>query len=88
MGPLQGVRIIEMAGIGPGQFCGMLLADLGAEVLRIERAEPELTGFDIPDAFNLMNRGRSRLAVDLKSDAGRDLLLDLCVYFLTFYIFY
>jgi len=78
MGPLHGVKIIEMAGIGPGQFCGMLLADLGAEVLRIERPEPEPTGFDIPEAFNLMNRGRSRLTVDLKSEEGRELVLELC----------
>lgn len=78
MGPLNGVRILEMAGIGPGQFCGMLLSDLGAEVLRIERPGSEPSGFDIPDDFNLMNRGRSRLVVDLKSPPGRELVLDLC----------
>ena len=38
MGPLQGLKIIEMAGIGPGPFCGMILADLGAEVIRVDRA--------------------------------------------------
>ena len=38
MGPLKGIKIIEMAGIGPGPFCGMVLADLGAEVIRIDRA--------------------------------------------------
>ena len=38
MGPLKGIKIIEMAGIGPGPFCGMVLADLGAEVIRVDRA--------------------------------------------------
>jgi alpha-methylacyl-CoA racemase len=78
MGPLHGVKIIEMAGIGPGQFCGMLLADLGAEVLRLERPGSGPSGFDIPDEFNLMNRGRSKLEIDLKSAAGRELVLELC----------
>jgi alpha-methylacyl-CoA racemase len=78
MGPLNGMRIIEVAGIGPSQFCGMLLSDLGAEVLRIERPGPEPSGFDIPDEFNLMNRGRCRLEIDLKSPEGRELVLELC----------
>ena len=44
MGPLKGIKIIEMAGIGPGPFCGMVLADLGAEVIRIDRASAAGTG--------------------------------------------
>jgi len=78
MGPLKGYRIIEIAGIGPGQFCGMLLSDLGAEVLRLERPGFKAEGFDVPRKYNLMNRGRSNLAVDLKSKQGRDLVLRLC----------
>ncbi len=78
MGPLQGFKIIEIAGIGPGQYCGMLLADMGAEVLRIERPGGGGIGFDIPEQFNLMNRGRSTLTVDLKSEQGAALVLRLC----------
>lgn len=44
MGPLKGIKIIEMAGIGPGPFCGMILADLGAEVIRVDRASAAGTG--------------------------------------------
>lgn len=79
MGPLKGYRIIEMAGIGPGQFCGMLLADMGAEVLRIDRlVENDDLGFDIPPRFNLMNRSRSGIAVDLKHPGGVELVTRLC----------
>lgn len=78
MGPLNGYRIVEIAGIGPGQFCGMLLADLGADVLRLERPGASADGFDIPRKHNLMNRGRSTLTVDLKSREGRELVLQLC----------
>lgn len=77
MGPLHGFRIVEIAGIGPGQFCGMLLADMGAEILRIDRP---LTGdgIAIPARFNLMNRSRQTLVVDLKKPAGVALVLALC----------
>jgi alpha-methylacyl-CoA racemase len=78
VGPLEGFKIIEIAGIGPGQYCGMLLADMGAEVLRIERPAGGGIGFDIPEQFNLMNRGRSTLTVDLKSQRGAELVLRLC----------
>ena len=44
MGPLKGLKIVEMAGIGPGPFCGMILADLGAEVIRVDRASAAGTG--------------------------------------------
>ena len=73
-GPLTGLRILEIASIGPGPYCGMLLADLGASVLRIERdprGDPNL-----PDG-NPMLRGRGRIAVDLATPAGRDLVLRL-----------
>ncbi len=78
MGPLKGFRIVEIAGIGPGQYCGMLLSDMGAEVLRIERPTGGDPGWEIPESFNLMNRGRFSLAVDLTSDQGRELILGLC----------
>lgn len=78
MGPLQGFKIIEIAGIGPTQLCGMLLADMGAEIIRIQRVSSADTCVDIPDQFNLMNRSRPAIAVDLKNPAGIDLVLRLC----------
>ena len=86
MGPLKGFRIVEIAGIGPSQFCGMLLADMGASIIRIDRptgASPG-TGIStgrpvlIPDKFNLMNRSRPTIAADLKSEQGRNLVFKLC----------
>lgn len=65
-GPLAGVRVIEMAGIGPAPFCGMLLADMGAEVVRIDRVEPSGLGIAMPPRFDLLNRNKRSLAVDLK----------------------
>ena len=72
MGPLQGVRIVELAGIGPGPFCAMLLADLGAEVLAVDRPAP-----DRPAWPALLARGRRRVAVDLKHPEGPGVVLDL-----------
>ena len=71
MGPLAGVRIVEMAGIGPAPFCGMLLADLGAEVLRVDRltAAADL-GIDVERRFDLPNRSKRAIAVDLKRPEG------------------
>ena len=78
MGPLKGFKIIEIAGIGPGQFAGMLLADMGASVVRIERPVPEEPVFAANARFNLMNRSRPLVGVDLKSPRGVELVLDLC----------
>jgi alpha-methylacyl-CoA racemase len=78
MGPLQGLKVIEMAGIGPSQLCGMLLADMGADVIRIRRPGESDPGVAIPDQFNLMNRSRPTIVVDLKSDKGIELVLRLC----------
>lgn len=78
MGPLQGFKIVEVAGIGPTQFCGMLLADMGASVIRIERPAAPDVGIGLPEQFNLMNRSRPTIAVDLKSSAGIDTVLRLC----------
>jgi alpha-methylacyl-CoA racemase len=73
MGPLSGTKIIELAGIGPGPFCGMLLADMGAEVIRVDRA-----GSAPRRAVDVLTRGRKSIAVDLKSDAGKEAVLKLC----------
>jgi alpha-methylacyl-CoA racemase len=76
-GPLAGLRVIEMVGLGPGPFAGMLLADMGAEVLRVDRTSearpPEGTG----PATNPMNRGKRSVSIDLKRADGVDLLLRL-----------
>ncbi|MEN0073310.1 MAG: CaiB/BaiF CoA-transferase family protein [Paracraurococcus sp.] len=66
MGPLKGLRILEFAGIGPGPFCGMVLADLGAEVLRIERRSGLQESAASAQA-DFINRGRRSIALDLKS---------------------
>jgi len=78
MGPLQGFKIVEVAGIGPTQFCGMLLADMGASVIRIVRPGETDVGVGLPAKFNLMNRSRPAIAVDLKSSAGIEAVLKLC----------
>ena len=78
MGPLKGFKIIEIAGIGPGQFAGMLLADMGASVLRIDRPVKEEQIFAADARFNLMNRSRPLINLDLKTPRGVQLVLDLC----------
>lgn len=77
MGPLSGIRIVELGGIGPGPMCAMLLADLGAEVLRIDRVEPAALGVPRPLKYNLTLRGRKSVSVDLKSDKGRETVLKI-----------
>lgn len=77
MGPLSGLKVIEMAGLGPAPFCGMLLADLGAEVLSIQRVISADLGFDVPTRYDLLNRNKQALAVDLKSPEGVRLVLEL-----------
>src|SRR2546423_6962465 len=80
MGPLEGIRIVELAGIGPGPFCAMLLSDMGAEVIRVDRAAivGQDTDRDGNDArYNLLSRGRRNIAVDLKNAAGVDAALRL-----------
>jgi len=73
-GPLAGIRVIEIAGIGPLPFATMLLADMGAEVLRIETPRPRELAIHQNDP---VLRGRATLTVDLKEPEGRDLLLEL-----------
>jgi alpha-methylacyl-CoA racemase len=72
MGPLKGIKVIEMAGIGPAPFAAMLLADMGAEILRIERKGPG-SSLDV----GTLNRGRRRIALDLKDPASVGTVLAL-----------
>ena len=77
MGALDGVRVIELAGIGPGPFCGMMLADMGAEVIRVDRAS-EVTGGDPEQPpRDVLARGRRSIGVDLKHPEGRETVLRL-----------
>ncbi|MFK8015862.1 MAG: CaiB/BaiF CoA transferase family protein [Gammaproteobacteria bacterium] len=78
MGPLHGFKIVEIAGIGPGQMCGMLLADMGAQLIRIDRPVVGDLGLGMPTKYDIMNRSRPTLAVDLKSPEGVELVLRLC----------
>jgi alpha-methylacyl-CoA racemase len=74
-GPLAGVRVVELAGIGPGPFCAMLLADLGAEVVRVDRAAE--VGHPPGAGVDTLNRSRPSIAVDLKHPAGPEVVLRL-----------
>ncbi len=76
-GPLKGLRVVEFVGIGPAPLCGMLLADLGAEVLRIDRQTPSGLGVPRPARSDLLARGRPSAAIDLKHKDGIALSLDL-----------
>jgi len=78
MGPLRGFRIIEIAGIGPGPFCGMLLADMGAQVIRIDRLEDSGLGVPLAAKHKLMHRSRPTISVDLKHPDGVEFVLSLC----------
>jgi alpha-methylacyl-CoA racemase len=78
MGPLKGFKIIEIAGIGPGQLAGMLLADMGASLVRIDRPFDADIDFDMDPRFDILNRSRPIIGVDLKTREGADLVLDLC----------
>jgi len=69
-GPLAGTRVLEITGLGPGPFCGMLLADLGADVLRIERADVARAADHSRPAGNEMHRGKRAIGLDLKSPEG------------------
>lgn len=77
MGPLQGLKVIELAGIGPGPMAAMMLADLGATVLRIDRREPVAMGVPRPPKYDLLLRNRRSLPLDLKDAASVALVLDL-----------
>jgi alpha-methylacyl-CoA racemase len=77
MGPLTGRKIVELAGIGPGPYCAMLLAELGADVVRVDRIGESGLGMPRPTKHELMNRSRRSIAVDLKKPEGVDTVLRL-----------
>jgi alpha-methylacyl-CoA racemase len=76
-GPLDGVRIMELAGIGPSPFGGMMLADAGADIVRIDRSDKAVYPPHTEPHVDLLNRGRRSVAVDLKNPDGVDLVLRL-----------
>ena len=73
MGPLQGLRLIELAGIGPGPFSGMMLSDMGAEVIRVDRLAP-----GAKPRVDVLARNRRSIAIDLKRPEGAAIVLKLC----------
>ncbi len=75
MGPLHGIRILELAGIGPGPFCGMMLADMGAEVIRIDRPGGNANAGAVHD---VLFRNRRTLGLDLKHPDGVATILRMC----------
>jgi len=76
-GPLVNIRIVEFAGVGPAPFCAMLLADMGAEIITIDRTVPSGLGIKKDARFNPTTRSRPSMAVDLKSADGRAVVLRL-----------
>jgi len=78
-GPLSGIKVIELAGIGPGPFCGMMLSDMGAEVLRVDRAQSVRPGASPSEGgrADVLGRGRRSVGVDLKQRAGVETVLRL-----------
>lgn len=77
MGPLHGITVLEIAGIGPGPFCAMLLADMGADVIRVDRAGQVMGGDPESPPADVLNRGRRSIGVDLKSPEGVETVLSL-----------
>ena len=70
MGPLQGLRIVEFAGIGPGPFCATLLADMGASVLRVDRLSPSGLGLPSEPRFDPLGRGRRSPSTSRRARTG------------------
>ena len=77
MGPLKGIKIVEFAGLGPAPFCAMLLSDLGAEIVRIDRQQAISGRIDHDPRSQILNRGRRSIAVDLKNPDGQAAVLRL-----------
>lgn len=77
MGPLNGLKVIELAGVGPGPMAAMLLADMGATVLRVDRKEPAGLGVPRPQKYDLLLRNRRSVPLDLKDPAAVELVLDM-----------
>ncbi|MDQ4038706.1 MAG: CoA transferase [Actinomycetota bacterium] len=74
MGPLHGVSVVEFAGLGPGPFCGMMLADAGADVVRIERPRPPGDGMSRLVLNPVLDRGKRSIALDLRDEADREVV--------------
>jgi alpha-methylacyl-CoA racemase len=74
MGPLKNVKVIEVGGIGPAPFCSMMLSDMGAEIVRVERKGK---GSSLEPKFNVLNRGRKSIGVDLKKAEGVEMVLGM-----------
>jgi alpha-methylacyl-CoA racemase len=80
-GPLAGVRVLELPNIGPVQFAGMLLSDMGAEVLRLDRASDVAAGSGVAgfvSPYSVIDRGRRSIGIDLKHERGAEVVLRLC----------
>jgi alpha-methylacyl-CoA racemase len=80
-GPLAGVRVLELPNIGPVQFAGMLLSDMGAEVMRLDRASAVATGSGVAgfvSPYSVIDRGRRSIGIDLKHERGPEVLLRMC----------
>ena len=76
-GPLTGYKVIELAGIGPAPMCAMMLSDMGAEVVRVDRLADAGLGIAMPKKYNFLGRGRKSIAIDLKNPDGIEALLKL-----------
>lgn len=74
MGPLQGINVVEFAGLGPGPFCGMMLADSGADVVRIERPRPPGDGMSRLVLNPVLDRGKRSIALDLRDEGDREVV--------------
>ncbi len=70
MGPLEGIKVVELGSIGPGPFCCMLLSDMGADIVRVDRLEPADVGLPSDPRLDILNRNRRSVALDLKSPVG------------------
>ena len=80
-GPLHGIKVVELPNIGPVQFAGMLLADMGAEVLRLDRATDVAAGSSVAgfvSPYSVIDRGRRSVGIDLKHEQGAEIVLRLC----------
>ena len=73
MGPLKGIKVLEFSGIGPGPYCGMLLADMGADVIRVNRINDK----DKHNKFDIHNRSKRSIVADLKNPNSINELLKL-----------
>jgi alpha-methylacyl-CoA racemase len=76
-GPLHGIKVLEIAGIGPGPFAAMMLADMGADVIRVDRAQQVVGGDPASPPGDVLNRGRRSIGIDLKNPDGVEALLEL-----------